>query len=166
MPRNPHKRRCAVPGCRAWAIHRRTVCASHRDRGPHSPAEQSVEQLGLPPSRRALAGEKEPSPLTADYTLDDLAAHAAVALNRLQAWYAAHAAEDDPRVVMAYVRQLYQCLARLADLWKQRASMGESELAAALNGALADLQVTFTAQGEENAQPPDASKPTPRQLSF
>lgn len=124
-----------------------------------------MDPLRLPPSRAALT-EEEPSPLTADYTLDDLAAHAAVALNRLQAWYAAHAGEDDPRVVMGYVRQLYQCLARLADLWKQRAGMGESELAAALNGALTDLQATLTAGGEKKAEPEDASKAAPRQLSF
>ncbi|GAB4412067.1 MAG: hypothetical protein Kow00123_25900 [Anaerolineales bacterium] len=42
--------------------------------------------------------------------------------------------------MLAYVRQLYGCLARLAELWKQRASLGEGELEAALNGALAELR--------------------------
>jgi len=29
MPANPEKRRCAMPGCRAWARHGETLCASH-----------------------------------------------------------------------------------------------------------------------------------------
>ena len=29
MPRNPQKRRCSVPGCRAWAKHGEEMCASH-----------------------------------------------------------------------------------------------------------------------------------------
>jgi len=29
MPRNPNKRRCAVPGCKAWAKHGHELCASH-----------------------------------------------------------------------------------------------------------------------------------------
>lgn len=125
MSRNPNKRPCAVEGCRAWAVRGATVCAAHR-RAARAHAE-------------APSGADAPL-LTADYTLDDLAAHAALALNRLEAWYDAHAADDDPRWVLAYVRQLYGCLARLADLWKQRASLGEGELAAALNGALAELR--------------------------
>ncbi len=129
MPRNPNKRPCAVSGCRAWAMRGRDVCASHRKRSS-----------GGPNGVRA-------APLTADYTLDDLAAHAALALNRLQAWYDARAEEEDPRWMLAYVRQLYQCLARLSDLWKQRATLGEGELEAALNDAIADLQKGFGAEG-------------------
>jgi len=128
MPRNANKRRCSAPGCRAWAMRGREVCASHR------------------PSEAEGRGEGGVPPLTADYTLDDLAAHAAIALNRLQAWYAAHEDDDSPRWVLAYVRQLYHCLARLADLWRQRATMGEGELNAALNGALAEWQTDFGAE--------------------
>lgn len=29
MPANPNKRRCVMPGCRAWAQHGDTLCASH-----------------------------------------------------------------------------------------------------------------------------------------
>jgi hypothetical protein len=125
MPRNPNKRRCAVPGCRAWAMRGSHVCGSHRNESPA-------------PSGGAGWGEGGAPTLTADYTLDDLAAHAAMALNRLQAWYGAR--EDDPRWVIAYVRQLYQCLARLAELWKQRATMGPDQLNGALNHALAELR--------------------------
>lgn len=128
MPRNPSKRPCAVEGCRAWAMRGATVCASHR--------RAARAQPSVPDGVAAR-------PLTADYTLDDLAAHAALALNRLQAWYDSRAADDDPRWVLAYVRQLYGCLARLAELWKQRATLGDGELAAALNGALAELRKEF-----------------------
>jgi hypothetical protein len=147
MSRNPNKRQCAVSGCRAWAMQGQAVCASHRDLTPQPPSLVGKGEPELPSPLRGGAGEdvKVP-PLTADYTLDDLAVHAALALNRLQEWYAAHAGDDDPRVVLAYVQQLYHCLARLADLWKQRASMGESELAAALNGALKDLKDTLAAK--------------------
>ena len=133
MPRNTHKQRCAIPACRAWAMRGLDVCASHRH---HPPS----------PSQGEGRGEGEVPPITADYTLDDLAAHAALALNRLQAWYAAHEGDDSPRWVLAYVRQLCHCLARLADLWKQRATMGEGELNAALNGALAEWQTDFPAE--------------------
>lgn len=127
MPRNANKRPCAVDGCRAWAMRGETVCASHRGkaRAPREVPDISAAQA---------------KPLTADYTLDDLAAHAALALNRLQAWYEAHAADGNPRWMLAYIRQLYGCLARLAELWKERASLGEGELEAVLNGALAELQ--------------------------
>ncbi len=29
MPRNPHKRPCQVPGCKAWAKHGHDLCSSH-----------------------------------------------------------------------------------------------------------------------------------------
>lgn len=125
MPRNPNKRPCAVEGCRAWAMRGETVCAAHRKAAA---ARREAEVL------------VQVKPLTADYTLDDLAAHAALALNRLQAWYEARATDDEPRWMLAYIRQLYGCLARLTELWKERASLGEGELEAALNGALAELQ--------------------------
>ena len=32
VPRNPSKARCAVPGCRAWAMRGHTHCRTHRDR--------------------------------------------------------------------------------------------------------------------------------------
>ena len=31
MPRNPHKARCSVPGCGAWAMRDQTRCRAHRD---------------------------------------------------------------------------------------------------------------------------------------
>lgn len=132
MPRNASKRPCAVEGCRAWAMRGEEVCASHRR---------------AMPARGEAESPVRARPLTADYTLDDLAAHAALALNRLQAWYDIHAADEDPRWMLAYVRQLYGCLARLAELWKQRASLGEGELAAALNGALAELRKDIVGDG-------------------
>lgn len=141
MPRNPNKQPCVVPGCRAWAIRGQDLCASHRA----SPSPSEGEGEGR--------GEGAIPPLTADYTLDDLAANAAHALNCLQAWYRTRD-DDDPRWVIAYVRQLYNCLARLADLWKQRATLGEGELAAALNGALEELQKGLS-------PPPGGSAPRP-----
>ena len=38
MPRNPHKTRCTVPGCRNWAMRDHTRCRAHRnaDLGPGS----------------------------------------------------------------------------------------------------------------------------------
>ena len=29
MPRNPQKRHCSVEGCRAWAMHGKSLCSSH-----------------------------------------------------------------------------------------------------------------------------------------
>jgi hypothetical protein len=38
MPRNPNKRHCQMPGCRAWAMRDHVHCRSHRDRelGPRN----------------------------------------------------------------------------------------------------------------------------------
>ncbi len=43
MPRNPDKRRCEVPGCRAWAMRGHTRCRAHRD------AELGPRGAGAPP---------------------------------------------------------------------------------------------------------------------
>jgi len=154
MPRNPNKQPCVVPGCRAWAMRGQDLCASHRPSPSPSEGEGrgEGESFHTPPHGGAW-GEGALPPLTTDYTLDDLAAHAAHALNRLQAWYRTRD-DDDPRWVIAYVRQLYNCLARLADLWKQRTTLGEGELAAALNGALEELQKSLN-------PPPGGSAPRP-----
>lgn len=82
MPRNPNKRPCAVPGCRAWAVRGGSVCGSHRDLTPWPPSLRGKGELLPSPLRRGAGGEVgEVPPLTADYTLDDLSAHAALALN-------------------------------------------------------------------------------------
>lgn len=144
MARNPNKRPCAVAGCRAWAVRGEAMCAAHRKAAS---------------ARGEAEGAVQARPLTADYTLDDLAAHAALALNRLQAWYEAHATDDEPRWMLAYIRQLYGCLARLTELWKERAALGDGELEAALNGALAELQRELASESPSGAGGPAADGP-------
>jgi len=60
MPRNPNKRPCQVPGCRAWAKHGHELCSSHLT----SRAIGSQAQRVLPLLRLA-ARAPEPAPLTA-----------------------------------------------------------------------------------------------------
>lgn len=65
MPRNPQKRRCLHPGCRAWALRGGELCRSHSGRpvpaaGGHE-AEQVLpslqEEIRLLAARRDLVDE-------------------------------------------------------------------------------------------------------------
>jgi hypothetical protein len=66
MPRNPHKTRCQVPGCRNWAMRDHTHCRSHRD------AELGPRGAGAPcHNLNALRTGHDAHPLTRD-DLDQL----------------------------------------------------------------------------------------------
>jgi hypothetical protein len=66
MPRNPHKTRCQVPGCRNWAMRGHTHCRSHRD------SELGPRGAGAPRQNlNALRTGDHTHPLTRD-DLDQL----------------------------------------------------------------------------------------------
>jgi hypothetical protein len=60
MPRNPHKTRCQVPGCKAWAMRGHTLCRVHRD------PELGPRGAGAPPGNlNALRHGAHSHPLSA-----------------------------------------------------------------------------------------------------
>ncbi len=67
MPRNPNKRACAYPGCRAWAMRGGTLCATHAGRGPRPklPAEVTAAPEPAPEEMRMPTLEEEISFLAA-----------------------------------------------------------------------------------------------------
>jgi len=58
MPRNPHKRPCQMPGCKAWAVHGGALCASHQG----SRAIGREANLVLPLLRLAAGGSEAIAP--------------------------------------------------------------------------------------------------------
>jgi len=67
MPRNPDKKHCEVPGCRAWAMRGHTRCRAHRD------AELGSRGAGAPPGNlNALKHGHHAHPLPPP-NLEDLA---------------------------------------------------------------------------------------------
>ena len=66
MPRNPHKIRCSIPGCRAWAIRGSDppICSPHRSKASHESAAgagpesvvgaspESTRGVGAPPGNQ------------------------------------------------------------------------------------------------------------------
>jgi len=90
MPRNPDKVRCAVPGCRNWAMRGHARCRAHRD------AELGPRGAGAPPGNlNALQHGAYARPLPApDFERlvaavieqpDDLPLHIGLAVRSIQA---------------------------------------------------------------------------------
>jgi hypothetical protein len=109
MPRNPDKTRCAVPGCRNWAMRGADRCRSHRDRelGPRGggapPGNLNALLHGRHahplPSRdlQALAGRLQSSP-------EQFPAQLA------QVGQALHRKTRDPYKTLVALRALHQAL--------------------------------------------------------
>ena len=112
MPRNPHKTRCTVSGCRAWAMRGRTRCRPHLD-GELGPRCAGPPQGNL----NALRHGRYSQPLTTS------------ALERLVAEIIEH--PDDIHHAIASVTQAvqarngdaYQTLLVLRELFKQLAPL-------------------------------------------
>ncbi len=56
MPRNPAKRHCSHPGCRAWARHGEESCRAHAPRGP---ARAEAPLPTMESEIRLLAGRRD-----------------------------------------------------------------------------------------------------------
>jgi len=111
MPRNPNKRPCQVPGCRAWAKHGHELCSSHLT----SRAIGSQAQRVLPLLRLA-ARAPEPAPLTAKP--EPLTAKPAPLTAKpapLTAEAAGSAGDDPLAVIDEELRQLLAARARFSE---------------------------------------------------
>lgn len=132
MPRNPHKRRCSYPGCRAWAMRGGDRCWSHRNRPtPDAPAEKTREPVPpQPPGFYAGAFEPEElarlAPLLDHLSLDDEIWMVRMINDRLLRRLAEGQVDDDLLVHLA--RLLYQGAGRVAGLLRdRRAISGDAE---------------------------------------
>ena len=111
MPRNPNKRPCQVPGCRAWAKHGHELCSSHLT----SRAIGSQAQRVLPLLRLA-ARAPEPAPLTAKpEPLTAKPAPRTAKPEPLTAEAAGSAGDDPLAVIDEELRQLLAARARFSE---------------------------------------------------
>ena len=105
MPRNPDKKRCEVPGCRAWAMRGHTRCRAHRD------AERGPRGAGAPPGNlNALKHGRYSQPLP-PLDLERLADHLVEHPEGLpyRVGLAAHSIQDragDPFLALIALRRL------------------------------------------------------------
>lgn len=127
MPRNPHKRRCTYPGCRAWALRGGDRCWAHQDRPPPTPSEPAPP---LPPGLYADAFSPEAlarlAPLLDRLSLDDEIWMVRMINERLLQRLQEGPVDDELLVRLA--RLLYQGAGQVARLLRdRRAITGDAE---------------------------------------
>ncbi|NLE77149.1 MAG: hypothetical protein GX605_10430 [Chloroflexi bacterium] len=128
MPRNPHKRPCAFPGCRAWAVRGGQFCASHRRQDP--PATSAGEaQLGPPGLYAAAFSPAELArltPLLERLSLDDEIWMVRMINDRLLRRLTDGPVDDD--LLLRLARLLYSGSGQVARLLRdRRAISGDAE---------------------------------------
>lgn len=114
MTRNPNKRRCAVPGCRAWAMRGSYLCAAHAGRTSGSPIGRGGAKGTSPSAKRKPHGDR-----TIDQEIDLLIARR----DQLDAWLQAQIESGAEIDLLPYVRLLGQLGSRIARMMKMRAEM-------------------------------------------
>ncbi|MBC7315669.1 MAG: hypothetical protein H5T70_04530 [Chloroflexi bacterium] len=117
MPRNPAKRPCAFPGCRAWARRGSAWCASHE----RSRALQGNAELVLPLFRALAKSDTAPPPLDDDLALiEEELKRLFEARERFLAWVI-KALEEDGRVTPTqFLRAWNDSTARVIHLLRAR----------------------------------------------
>jgi hypothetical protein len=119
MPRNPHKRRCTYPGCRAWALRGADRCQAHRDRPPPPP-------LGLYADAFAPEDLARLAPFLEHLSLDDEIWMVRMMNERLLQRLREGPVDDELLVRLA--RLLYQGAGQVARLLRdRRAITGDAE---------------------------------------
>jgi len=137
MPRNPNKRRCAQPGCRAWAMADSPYCRAHRSMGgalPAAPSTAGESPLGIyaaaltPEERRLLEQCGDQLDLAPEIWL--------LRIMSRRLFLALSGEDADRETIRRLASVLYQGLARLAELSRARRALS-GEAADGLAGALA-----------------------------
>jgi len=121
MARNPDKKRCAHPGCRAWAKRGQTLCASH---------SRSVK-VGAPRGntnavKHGFYGVGGSVEIRDVPTLDDEIALLASRRDAVDRWMMARLAADDEVDVLKYLALIGQIGSRIARMLKTRDALGGS----------------------------------------
>ncbi len=117
MPRNPAKRRCTFPGCRAWARRGSDWCASHE----RSRALQEGADLVLPLLRALAHKESTPPPLDDDLALiEEELKRLFEARQQFLAWVAKAREENDRVTPTQFLRAWNDSTARVIQLLRAR----------------------------------------------
>ena len=134
MARNPNKKKCAVEGCRAWAMRGRELCASHsRQVEVGAPAgNRNAVKHGFYDSRRLLSGGEgsRPGRVVAEVlrvpTLDDEIALLAARRDAVDRWMLGRMEAGEEVDVLRYLALLGQIGSRIARMMKVREALGEN----------------------------------------
>lgn len=128
MPRNPNKRRCAYPACKAWAMRGETLCRVHAGR-TRRPAQPPAEIAALP--EPPLEEQNLP-------TLESEIARLAARRDEVDEWLREKMSEDKCKTgeALRYLSVLCQVAKSVATMLVQRQ---------AISGGAAELERFFEA---------------------
>lgn len=127
MPRNPDKRRCQVPGCKAWAKHGYDLCASHlHSRTIGGDAHRVLPLLRL----TAGQGGEADAPAVSDDDLtviDDELRQLLAARSLFMGWLQSLREEEDPErpavTPTQFLRAWNDSTTRVVQLLRARAAL-------------------------------------------
>lgn len=144
MTRNPNKRHCSVPGCRAWAKRGTNLCASHsRSRvGEIRKQESLPARPGVPGGGSSPGlehpGQGEPAAASGSAiaqaaasrrgipSLDDEIALLAARRDAVDRWMMQRLAEGEEVDALRYLALIGQIGSRIARMLKTRQALGGS----------------------------------------
>ena len=144
MARNPNKKRCSVPGCRAWAKRGTNLCASHsgsrsaeiRKRKPRVARPAVPDQNGNPPESDSHPSESTTSRAPGIRqaaarrrgipSLDDEIALLAARRDAVDRWMMQRLAEGEEIDALRYLALIGQIGSRIARMLKTRQALGGS----------------------------------------
>jgi len=131
MARNPDKKKCAYPGCRAWAKKGENLCASHSrsakvgaPRGNTNAVKHGFYGVALPPSPPVDQGGRVEIRVVP--TLDDEIALLASRRDAVDRWMMARMEAGEPVEVLKYLALIGQIGSRIARMLKTRDALGGS----------------------------------------
>ena len=131
MSRNPDKKKCAHPGCRAWAKRGGNLCVSHSKtgkvgapKGNRNAGERGF--YGSPPLNRPrrARGEGGPVQIRTVPTLDDEIALLASRRDAVDQWMLERLAVGEEVDVLRYLALIGQIGSRIARMLKTRDTLG------------------------------------------
>ncbi len=134
MGRNPNKKKCAHPGCRAWAKRGGNLCVSHSKTGKVG-APKGNRNAGkhgfsgsppLNPPRERNGGEGPRVELRTVPTLDDEIALLASRRDAVDQWMLDRLAAGEEVDVLRYLALIGQIGSRIARMLKTRDALGGS----------------------------------------
>ena len=131
MARNPDKKKCIHPGCRAWAKRGENLCASHSKRasvgapqGNQNAIKHGFYGVAPPPS---LPAEREGmTEIRTVPTLDDEIALLASRRDAVDRWMMARLDAGEEVDVLKYLALIGQIGSRIARMLKTRDALGGS----------------------------------------
>lgn len=121
MSRNPDKKKCAHPGCRAWAKRGETVCSSHC-----KPSRVGAPRGNVNAVRHGLYGAGSPGDIGPVPTLNDEIRFLASRRDAVDQWIVERLAAGAEVDVLRYLALIGEIGSRIARMLKIRSVLGES----------------------------------------